>query len=352
MKMEKKSGILKTTFLCSGMLILILDSKLVVLSACAGIEMCLKSIIPALFPFLVMSGIITTCITIKQGQKGSHFLNFLDFPNGAGYLLILGFLGGYPNGAQNVYQLYKARAIRKEDAEKLLPICNQAGPAFIFGILPFLFSAKWIPCILWIIQIISALLTSAFLPGKHQQAVKLGRDSNNSVVATLQSAVRTMGWICGWVVLFRIIIGFLEARLLMFLPIIPRVIIAGLLELTNGIFALNVVKNDFVRFILASVFLSFGGFCVILQTQSVAKDLNLKLYFGGKLLQLLIAALLSVIIYPLISFTGSKGALYSAVISLIIVVMIAIFTATAKKTVAIQKNMLYNKKKSESEVLI
>lgn len=352
MNMKKRSNLFLTILGSAGMLILILDSQLVFRSAAEGIDMCLKSIIPALFPFLVVSSMITGCVCINKKGQSSIITKFMGIPSGTEYLLLLGFLGGYPNGAQNVYQLYDGKNIKRKDAERMLPICNQAGPAFIFGMIPCLFTSLWIPFTLWVIQIVSALVASAILPGKSRNAAHHCMGNSRNVVAALQTAVRTMGWICGWVVLFRIIIVFIEQRVFAFLPVILQVIIAGLLELSNGIFSLNATHNEFVRFVLTSVFLSFGGLCVLLQTKSVVKDLSLNVYFLGKVMQLLIAMLLSVIIYPLIFGNCEISVFILSAICLLLSLMIAVFVVALKKIVAIPKKVLYNKKKSESEVLV
>lgn len=350
--MKSRSNALMAILSSTGMLILILDSKLVLRSAADGIEMCFNSIVPALFPFLVLSSIITGCLYMKNKTKSSIIANFLGIPSGTEYLLLLGFLGGYPNGAQNVYQFYEEKKIRKEDAERMLPLCNQAGPAFIFGMIPFLFSSAWIPLALWMIQIVSALVMSAILPGKSQNTTYHCTNNQKSIVTALQSAVRTMGWICGWVILFKILISFIEQRVLYFVSPLFQVIIAGTLELSNGIFALNAIQSEFIRFVLTSAFLSFGGFCVHLQTKSVVKGLNLNIYFIGKVIQFLIAVLLSVMIYPVIFIKSGVNGLIFSVICLLLSLLIAVSVILLKKTVAIPMKVLYNKEKSESEVLV
>ena len=64
-----------------------------------------------------------------------------------------------------------------------------------------------------------------------------------------------------------------------------KILLSGLLELTNGCLQLEAVENPDFRFLLAAVMLNCGGICVFLQTASVARGLNLKYYLLGKLLQ-------------------------------------------------------------------
>ena len=68
-----------------------------------------------------------------------------------------------------------------------------------------------------------------------------------------------MGNVCGWVILFRILIAFLERWFLWLLPASVRVAVTGLLELSNGCCALAEIKDFKMRFLLCSGMLSFGG---------------------------------------------------------------------------------------------
>lgn len=61
-------------------------------------------------------------------------------PGGCGRLtrrasaFLLGAVGGYPVGARTVGQLRAAGLCGREEGECLLTCCNNAGPAFIFGV--------------------------------------------------------------------------------------------------------------------------------------------------------------------------------------------------------------------------
>ena len=59
-------------------------------------------------------------------------------PQGAS-ALVLGMLSGYPVGAQTAASLYASGQLTKEETERLLGFCSNAGPAFIFGMVGGLF---------------------------------------------------------------------------------------------------------------------------------------------------------------------------------------------------------------------
>jgi hypothetical protein len=213
-------------------------------------------------------------------------------------LVLTGFLGGYPSGAQSVAQLHMGGRLTRRQAEKLLPLCNNAGPAFIFGVLGSMFSRKYTVWLLWLVQIISALTAAALLPAA-QGSADLQKGSRIPITVALERSVRAMGLVCGWVVLMRILLAFLERWFLWLLPDVLRITLVGLLELSNGCVLLSRIPQEGLRFLLAGVFLSLGGICVTLQTASVAEGLRLSCYFPGKLLQCSFSILLCGILQPL-----------------------------------------------------
>ena len=99
--------------------------------------------------------------------------------------------------------------------------------------------------------------------------------------------------VCCWVILFRILVTFLQQWFLWQLPPWLAVFVTGMLELTNGCCELMQIENIGVRFVICSCMLAFGGFCVLLQTASVTKGLSLRYYVLGKGMQTIFSLLLS-----------------------------------------------------------
>ena len=274
----------------SCMLILILDSKTAVNGAVSGIEICLKTVIPSLFPFFVISNILTSNFCSSDSCVLRFFSRVLNMPAEAAYLLIPSFFGGYPVGAQCIGYYYNEGYISKNNAEKMLGFCNNSGPSFIFGMLGNIFSEKWIPWTIWSIHIVSAVLVSRWF--ENYERFELNRKTKKASIthAVLVSA-NVMGQVCAWVVLFRIVLTFLNRWVLWLFPTYLQILIQGIFELTNGCIGLVTIGNINVRFILCTTMLSLGGLCVALQTASVTPGLSLKNYYWGKFFQASISAL-------------------------------------------------------------
>lgn len=278
----KKLMIILLSCLC--MLTMILFGPTVSASAKEGVELCVRVVIPSLFPFFVVCAYLNGHLSDVNLQFLRPVEKLCRMPRGSGSILLLGLLGGYPVGAQSISQQYERGSLSRTDAQRLLGFCNNAGPAFLFGMLSAFFPSPAYLWTLWVIQILSAFLTGVFLPGRSIKSCTVQRTSGITIPQALERSVRSILLVCGWVILFRVLLT----------PLSKVPLFGGIMELTNGCMQLNTIPSIGIRFVVASVFLSFGGFCVHMQTLSAANGLDLKYYFCGKLLQTLIALILSV----------------------------------------------------------
>jgi len=285
----------KWTILISAatMLMLILDSQTALDGAKEGIEICIQTLIPSLFPFFVLSGFLTGSLAgisfrwMKLLEKGFRI------PAGSGHLLILGFLAGYPVGAKNVADACQDKTLSPADAQRMAALCNNPGPAFLFGVLSSQFSGIHVVLLLWLVQIVSVLLTANLIKGKNHTAMPVICSAPVSPVQAMEQSLRAMASVCGWVILFRVLLGFLYQWMDPLLPAAWRAVIAGLLELSNGCLMLKSISLEGLRFSVASGLLCFGGCCVLMQTGSVCSMLSMKEYLRIKSLQSLLCYCLS-----------------------------------------------------------
>lgn len=277
----------------AAMLLLILDGKTAVRGIYEGIQLCLNSLLPALFPFSVLSILITGSIIGKQIPILAPVCRFCRIPAGCESLFAVGILGGYPVGAQNVMLAFREGKLPEADARRMAVFCNNAGPSFIFGILGPLFPSPVYLWLLWGIQILSGLVTGWLMPGGNQSPLVMQDTKAHSVSEAIQIAAKGMAHICSCVVLLRMVLEFLSHWILWYFPTVVQVMISGLLELSNGCLMLHSVESVNLRFVLAAVLLSFGGLCVRMQTVSVCDGLNLKSYLPWKCVQSAITGILA-----------------------------------------------------------
>ena len=320
------------------MMMLILDSKCALAGATEGLELCIRRVIPTLFPFFVLSTILTTSIT----KLPKSFLKLFRISPNAGAALLTGLLGGYPVGARAVSQAYENGAISKVEARRLLPICNQCGPSFIFGMGMALFSDVRVCLAVWLIQLFSAVLLARILPATPTFSMKKSSVKDVSLPEALKSGLYTTATVCGWVILFRILFRFLERWFLWSMPPVAQISLCGLLELANGFTELSNISNVELRFVLCVIIASFGGVCVSMQTFSVLHpDLDRRAYFPGKVLQASIGALLATVMIRKFRL-----------IPLLCVIICGIYMVYLKITVAFQKENVYNDTIKDARILL
>lgn len=264
------------------------DAQTVVGGAADGINMAISVVVPSLFPFILISILSSQSIAGRKYAILRPLEKLCGMPDGSGSLLVLGLCGGYPVGAQCVANAYEHGVLTKEDAQRLLGFCNNAGPSFIFGMIGGILKAPLLCWFLWLGQVLSAIIVGALLPGKSKYTSRLEAGKRISVTNGLEKTVLICSKIAGWVIIFRALLAVADKWILQQLPVLWNTGLAGLLELSNGCIRLHYVDTPLSRFLLCGCMLTFGGVCVHLQTKSVVNTLSIKWFLLGKGLQTLI----------------------------------------------------------------
>ena len=299
--MKRKKHIL--SILCAAaMLLLIIDTTTATEGAAEGLDICIKVIIPSLFPFFIVSTYLNSAVLGLRIPGLDSLGRILHIPSGGESLLFLGLIGGYPVGAQLIADTYRQGSLDKETSQILLGYCNNAGPAFIFGIAGALFSSRWGPICLWAVHLVSAVLTGLLLPRPKRTTLSLENTAGTSLVTALRKSIFICASVCAWVITFKIILAYLSRWIFCTCEESTVIFISGILELSNGCIKLARIPSEAHRFLLCAVFLAFGGLCVTLQTMSAVGSLGLGLYLPGKLIQtsisLAAALFLSFLLFP------------------------------------------------------
>ena len=126
-------------FILSGCILT--HSRLSLSYASMGLELWLQNMIPALLPFMILSGIM---VRLNLTERASLILYPVVKPlfkvrKNVCYAMLVGFLCGFPMGARVVDDLYTRQMITKKEAEYLLAFCNNIGPVYFCSfVLPLL----------------------------------------------------------------------------------------------------------------------------------------------------------------------------------------------------------------------
>ena len=84
-----------------------------------GLALCTGSVIPALFPFLAVSGLLTALDAGASPALGP-LARLLGCSRAGARAFLLGLTGSYPVGARTVAQLYRRGGISRREACRLL----------------------------------------------------------------------------------------------------------------------------------------------------------------------------------------------------------------------------------------
>lgn len=289
--------------LCGLLVWLLADAGEIRASAAAGLALCGRSVIPTLFPFMAASAML---VSVGFGEWASPrlagLMNLYRLPGSAGSALLLGLVGGYPIGARTAAELHKKGLLTAAEAERLLGFCNNSNPVFLISVLGGgVFGSPRIGVYLWLIHVLSALLTGLFFRGsgkpvRRQDLPRLSPCQTSSLPAAFVEGVRSacgnMVAVCGFVVFFYVLASPL-ARL-------GGPLGAGLVGLLELFSLTPLLTADRLGFILASACAGWGGVSILCQTAAVLEGSGLRLQncVLGKALQGLLAGGLAAAVSP------------------------------------------------------
>lgn len=312
------------------MVLLIFYSRQVISAAAEGVQLCIRTAIPSLFPFFVLSGILVpgiSTIRIPALQK------LLKVPFGWESVFLLSAVGGYPIGAQCIAQGYKAKQLSKAQAQRMLGFCNNCGPSFLFGVVAPFFPNPGYAAVLMVISVLSAIFVGLLWKEGEVTCSDVPEITPVTLPKAVKQALTSMANVCTWIVLGKIAVLFLNRFIPQSLPVSIKITLTGLLELTNGCLALGKIDDLTIRFLVAAIMIPFGGVCVAMQISSICAeaDLSVQNYIPQKLMQACISFLLAWIF------------IVQNIPAAVIMVIIPVLYYLLKTAVAFSDRMIYNK---------
>ena len=254
------------------MAVLILDSRCGAESAAGAVELCLKTLIPVLFPLFVLGAMVVPGLSRLRIPV---LASLLGIPEGSEGMVLLGCGGGFPVGAACLAQAVRAGAMEKRDAQRMLGIVSFCGPSFLFGVIGRLFSPRE-AALLFCIQLETAVLVAMVWPSPARSRFRGDGMAPVSLTEAIKRATGSMAAVCGWVMLAGVLTGFLR-KWLFILPEGLQAVLSGALELTNGVFSLEAIPAGPLRLMVCAGFVCFGGVSVLLQIGGLASSAGLSI---------------------------------------------------------------------------
>lgn len=275
-----------------------------------GLLLWFHTVLPTLFPFLVITGLMVGSNTIYYVSRlfGKYFRSFFAVSDAGVFVVLCGFLCGYPMGAKLASDLVVSKRISPQEGAYLLSFCNNTSPAFIISYI-FLQNLQRPELVLpsMVILIGTPVLCSFFFRRKHTVPAKTPfnpsvnpNTSEHSLSLLLDSSIMdncdTITRIGGYIIVFCILSAVLKQ-----FPVhgfIWDYLVIPAVEITRGISLLAQSPLAFsVKYVLIMALASFGGLCAVFQTQCMVKESSLSIlfYIKEKLITAAVTSLISII---------------------------------------------------------
>lgn len=177
-----------------------------------GAELCAGTMVPSLFPFLVVSSFFSNSGAVDfLGEKTENFFRrFFSFSGNAGSVFVMGLFSGFPVGCSLAGELYSRNKITSDEAKRIILSSVNAGPAFVIGAVgSMMLSSFRAGCIIFLSLTLSsvfmAFISKYILPSEEKSdAYSPVRPTSlsDALVKSVYSSSKNMLLICSWILLF------------------------------------------------------------------------------------------------------------------------------------------------------
>lgn len=248
-----------------------------------GIQICLQTLIPSMFGFMILSDIIANSKLSQILSRPFRLFSRLVFKlDGELFsIFLLSLLGGYPIGAKIIAEKIRNGTLSTESGQRMLDYCIHCSPAFLIsGVSAILWNQLSLGVMLCIAQTLSGILMGFLL--SRRKPVIFSRTQQKQTyspapvlfVNSVNRSARSMGIVCSFVVLFCGIFSLTDL-----LPLSQQNLnlIKGLLEVTSGCQMIQ-TESAMASILLVSLYTSFGGVCVWLQIMALLNGTGVRMF--------------------------------------------------------------------------
>ncbi|MGA8941938.1 MAG: sporulation integral membrane protein YlbJ [Thermoactinomyces sp.] len=341
---------IKTIFLASVTFFiavtLVLYPEQAVKSSLKGLHIWWDVVFPALLPFFITA-------EMMMGFGVVHFLGVLleplmrplfRVPGAGAFVMSVGLISGNPMGAKLTARLREQKLISREEGERLICFTSTAGPLFIFGAVAVgFFENKSVGLLLATAHYISTIIVglvmrfyesqapptppparkkgfilSRAISAMHRARLQDGRTLGQLVGQSVTSAIQTLLLIGGFVMMFSVLTHLISyvgvtgpfirgiSHLLAcfsFPAELSESILVGLFEMTIGSQVASATDPSIpllFKLAIVSMIIGWNGLSVHAQVASMISrtDIRYYPYFAAKILHGVLAALITVLIFP------------------------------------------------------
>ena len=276
----------------------VLFSESAALGARRGLDVCARTLLPSLLPFFTLSNLLNALglAELLSGTLGGLMSRVFRISGAGAQAFFLGITGGYPVGAASAAELRRQGLISRREAERLLPLCNNAGPAFILGAAGGIFQSPRAGFLLYTTHVLAALSAGFLMRDRTAAPVPRPAAARESVAfpealpKAVRGAVSSALNVCAYVTLFSAAAAMLSP--LAALPQPWRSLALGSLELGSGIASMEGMPPTPENLAVAAFLMGWGSVSVHCQTLGAVSgtDISCARHLSGRALCGVIAA--------------------------------------------------------------
>ena len=272
-----------------------------------GLLLCARTVIPSLFPFMILSELIVS------GGLGGRLLKILTLPlrflfgvsAAGGCAILLGLLCGFPIGARCAVRSLERGEISRAEAERVISLSCVPSSAFLISAVGVsLWGNRRFGLALYATVLASTILTG-ILFNLLDKRLPLPKATSRGSAPPLRGsklfteAVRASTWsmltVCAYVVFFSTLVGTLSLSLgRLDLSADVTALLFCIFELSGGVSSASALGNAMSAAVLCAFAAGWSGLSVHCQLLSVCDGygISARSYFLAKLLQAILCALL------------------------------------------------------------
>lgn len=268
-----------------------------------GLKLSAQTIIPAIFPFFILSDLLLCFFEPKGNFLSRIFEKLLAFSPSGFKAYIIGVLCGFPLGAKCAARLYSENKITLKECERLCAIASSPSLAFVIsGIGLGLRGSIKDGILMYFCVIISSILTGIVFKNAREKSCILEEITEQNFVLTdsIRRAASSSLSISAYIALFSSLLFLIDSLikndiLLLFISAFLEVGNASVLISRSSLFPLH------ISFSLTAFALSFSGISAFMQgAEFLPGEASKSKIFFMKLIQGVISFLIAEIIFKLL----------------------------------------------------
>lgn len=276
-----------------------------------GLLLWFNTMIPATFPFILITNILNHFDGIKLFNRffGKIFSYIFKCSKNGAYAVITGLLCGYPVGAKTVTDSFEAGHISKTEANYLLAFTSMPSPIYLINYVlnaslkkntlffPYLcavYAGCWLTAMTFYIFYFRHKKTTSGIPvspnlktSKTLCSDKISHTNSQNLNTCMMDALTIIQKMGIYMILFSIL-----ATLIIHIPgslhifIILKVLFSGICEQTTGVYmTVSYFEHSELSCLICMFLTCFGGIAVAMQAKSLTiSQLDFSFYIKGKLL--------------------------------------------------------------------